>query len=100
MSQLYKKYIKVKSTYVGGLFKDNDRLVKDTELLIPLRKAIDKNEENAFVKMFPHFSVCEKSTKRWSSPYHTIIAHSDIKRIVSTPKGFLLSYFDINYSVA
>lgn len=100
MSQLYKKYIKVKSTYVGGLFKDNDRLVKDTELLIPVRKAIDKNEENAFIKMFPHFSVCEKSTKRWSSPYHTIIAHSDIKRIVSTPKGFLLSYFDINYSVA
>ena len=95
MQNLYKKYNKVLTTYVGGLFKDNDRLVHDTELLIPDKKA-KPGDEGAVTKMFPRFMVCEKSTKRWSSPYHTIIAHSDIKKIVSTPKGYLLSYFDIS----
>lgn len=57
MSQLYKKYIKVDSTYVGGLFKDNDRLVKDTNILVPVRRAKSKDEPGAVVKMFPHFSV-------------------------------------------
>ena len=31
-----------------------------------------------------------------SSGFHTIISHSDIKKTISTPKGYMLSYFDIS----
>ena len=46
-------------------------------------------------------SICTH-THRWSwrPPVkisdHTIISHSDIKRIVTAPPGYLLTYFDIS----
>lgn len=95
MLMMYKKYAKVKSTYINGLFLDNDKTVIDTPIFYPLRKA-KPGEPGAVTKMFPRFQINEKNTKRWSSPYHTIISHSDIKSIIVPPKGHLEAYFDIS----
>lgn len=94
MLMIYKKYQKVKSTYMNGLFLDNDKTVIDTPLFYPIRYA-DPDEPGAVTKMFPRFQVNEKNTKRWSSPYHTILSHSDIKSIIIPPKGFLEVYYDV-----
>lgn len=51
---LYKKYMKVESTYIGGMFVDNDKYVHDTKLLIPDRNGIDGDGIN---KMFNRFQV-------------------------------------------
>lgn len=93
MQCLFKKYVKVDSTYINGLFKGFDRVVHDTPKLVP--DVRDETRNDNVVKMFPRYLVCEKDTKRWSSGYHTIISHSDIKRIVTAPPGYLLTYFDI-----
>ena len=92
---LAKKYMKVKSTYMNGLYLDNDRIEIDTDIFIPTRYA-NPLEPNAVIKMHPKYEILKKETKRWSSPYHTIISHSDIKSIINSPKGYLLSYFDIS----
>jgi hypothetical protein len=92
---LAKKYQKVKSTYMEGLFQDNDRLELDTPIFVPTRLA-EPGEPGAVLKMHPKYEVLKKETKRWSSPYHTIISHSDIKSVINSPSGYLLSYFDIS----
>lgn len=93
---LAKKYMKVKSTYMNGLFLDNDRLEIDTNIFIPTRYASTPEEPGAVLKMHPRYEVLKKETKRWSSPYHTIISHSDIKSVINSPRGYMLSYFDIS----
>lgn len=90
-----KKYMKVKSTYMNGLFLNNDHLEIDTPNFIPISH-VSPGTPGSVVKMHPRYQVLEKETKRWSSPYHTIISHSDIKSVINTPPGYLLSYFDIS----
>lgn len=95
---IYKKYSKVKTTYIEGLFLENDRHRIDTDCFIPLRDCTEEEIAQGIgsVKMYPNYEVLKKETKRWSSPYHTIISKSDIKCVINTPPGHLLSYFDIS----
>ena len=93
---LYKKYSKLLSTYIEGMFLQTDKcVIENPENHVVIREA-DPDEPGAVVKMFPRFQCMEKSSKRWSSGYHTIISHSDIKSCVSAIPGTLLSYFDIS----
>lgn len=92
---LFKKYNKIKTTYINGLFKDNAKYVIDTPNLMPLRDA-SPDEPGAVLKLFPKFEVMKKETKRWSSGFHTIPSHMDLKEAVTTPPGFMMSYFDIS----
>ena len=107
---LYKKYAKLCSTYVGsdGMFKKNNRFVIENENHIPIRYA-DQNEPGAIEKCFVKYQVNEKSSKRWSSGFHTIISHGDCKDVLCPPHVWdengnlvyggsdqLLTYFDIS----
>ena len=68
---LYKKYAKVLSTYIDGMFKANNKWVIEGRDHIPLREA-DPNEPGAIEKCFVHYEVNTKSSKRWSSGFHTM----------------------------
>ena len=103
---LYKKYAKVLSTYIDGMFKANNKWVIEGQDHIPLREA-DPTEPGAIEKCFVHYEVNTKSSKRWSSGFHTIISHSDLKDCIMTPyhydqegnrviEPFLETYFDIS----
>lgn len=92
---LFKKYNKIKTTYLNGLFKNNAKYVIETPQLIPIRDA-DPEEPGAKLKIFPRFEIMKKETKRWSSGFHTIPSHMDVKESVTTPPGFMMSYFDIS----
>lgn len=93
---IYKKYAKVLSTYIDGMFLQSDKtVIEDPETHVMIREA-DPNEPGATVKMSPRFQCMEKSSKRWSSGYHTIVSHSDIKSTIKSYPGHLLSYFDIS----
>lgn len=110
MYLLFKKHNKVESTYVGetGMFKKTLKRVIVDERHIPIREA-DENEPGAVDKLFIHYEVNTKSSKRWSSPFHTIISHSDLKNAICCPPSydeqgniiygggdFLMTYFDIS----
>lgn len=107
---LYKKYAKLKSTYVGsdGMFKKNNLWVIEGEDHIPIREA-DPEEPGAREKCFVKYEVMQKSSKRWSSAFHTIISHGDCKDCLCPPPSFdengniiyggsdqILTYFDIS----
>lgn len=105
---LYKKYSKVLSTYIDGMFKANNKWVIEGEDHIPIREALP-NEPGAIEKCFVHYEVNTKSSKRWSSGFHTIISHSDLKDCIATPPAwdengeiiyggsdYVLTYFDIS----
>ena len=87
---------KILSTYIDGMFLQTDiSVIEDPKTHVMLREA-DPDEPGAITKMRPRFQCMEKSSKRWSSGYHTIVSHSDIKSVVHAYPGCLLSYFDIN----
>jgi hypothetical protein len=69
-------------------------VIEDTKDHVMLRDA-DPDEPGAINKMTSYFQCMQKSSKRFSSPYHVIIAHSDIKSVIRSYPGCLLSYFDI-----
>lgn len=103
---LFKKYNKILTTYLRGLFVNGSRWVIETPELIPLRNA-DPGEPGAVKKVFTKYDVMHKETKRSSSGYHTIPSHQDSKKSVTCPvlntpgtrtgkTATLLSYFDIS----
>lgn len=103
---LYKKYNKILSTYLGGLFVNGSRYVIETPQLIPTRNA-EPDEPGAVKKLFTKYDVMHKETKRSSSGYHTIPSHMDAKKSITCPvlntpgsrtgrTATLLSYFDIS----
>lgn len=66
----YKKYEKIRSTYLCGMFLDTDKWVlEDPNSHVVIREC-DENEPGAIKKMFAKFQCMEKSSKRWSSGYH------------------------------
>lgn len=106
---LYKKYNKILTTYLRGLFVNGSRWVIETPDLIPIRNA-DPGEPGAVKKVFTKYDVMHKETKRSSSGHHTIPSHQDSKKSVTCPvlntpgsrtgkTATLLSYFDIKTSV-
>ena len=106
---VYKKYAKLDSTYVGsdGMFKKDNKFVIEDQRHIPIREA-DPGESGAMEKCFVRYEVMSKSSKRFSSGFHTIISHSDIKdclcprniikngEVVYGGDDALLTYFDIS----
>lgn len=101
---LFKKYSKVLSTYIDGMLKEGKWVIED-EKHIPIREA-DPNEPGAIHKIFCHYEVNTKSSKRWSSAFHTIVSHADFKDCIRTPyhidengnivnEDFIETYFDI-----
>lgn len=108
----YKKYAKVLSTYIDGMFKANNKWVIEGPDRIPIREA-DPTEPGAVEKCFSKYEINTKSSKRWSSGWHTVISHTDFKDVVCPPPAWdpinnkwlygeslnLLTYYDINYSV-
>lgn len=106
---VYKKYAKLCSTYVGsdGMFKKNNKYVIEDKQHIPIREA-DPNEPGAIEKCFVKYEVLSKSSKRWSSGFHTITSHGDCKDILTSPNiikngkvvygggDMILTYFDIS----
>src|SRR5574344_287516 len=104
----FKKYEKVLSTYINGMFTKTAKYVIEDKQNIPIREALP-DEPGARKKVFVHYEVNTKSSKRWSSGFHTIISHSDIKNCLATPPTFnqdgsinycaspvLMTYFDIS----
>ena len=102
---LFKKYYKVLSTYIDGMLAEGKWVIED-EKHIPIREA-DPNEPGAVHKCFCHYEVNTKSSKRWSSAFHTIVSHADFKDILRTPyhidgngnivnEDFIETYFDIS----
>lgn len=112
---LYKKNAKILSTYIQGMFKKEEKyVIEDPKSHIIIREA-DPGEPGGVYKLLIHFSCMEKSSKRWSSGFHTIVSKSDIKStlisygygtgygyeaIGKPQQGELLSYFDIRNCVA
>lgn len=64
---LYKKYRKVLTTYLQGLFSDGSKYVIETPQLIPTRDAVSETEVGAVKKVFTRYAVLSKTTKRSSS---------------------------------
>lgn len=106
----YKKYSKVLSTYIDGMFYKNSKwVIENPRTKIPIRYAKSPDEPGAIFKAFVNYEVNMKSSKRWSSGFHTIISKSDLKDCITTPPSYdesgeiiygggeyLLSYFDIS----
>lgn len=104
---LYKKYSKVYSTYIGdGAMFGIGKWVIEGEDHIPIREA-QEGEPGAVKKLFTKYEVNTKSSKRWSSGFHTIISHSDLKDCLVPPyhydengnkvrENFIETYFDID----
>ena len=106
----YKKYAKVLAVYIDGMFKKNNIWVIEGKDHIPLRRA-RPDEPGAVEKCMVHYDVNTKVTKRWSSGFHTIISHADLKDCIITPPAYytdpktgevirdcdyILTYFDIS----
>lgn len=68
---LYKKYSKVLSVYVEGLFHATGKWVIEERDHIPLREA-EEGEPGAVFKIFTKYEVNQKSSKRWSSGFHQL----------------------------
>ena len=107
---LFKKYNKLYTTYLNGLFRTGSRYVIETPQLIPVRNA-DPDELGAVKKLFTKYDVMHKETKRSSSGFHTIPSHMDAKKAITCPvlntpgsktgrTATLLSYFDIDELVS
>lgn len=92
---LFKKYAKVLSTYIDGLLAQDKWVIEDPKTHIIIREA-DPEEPGAVKKLLAHFQCMEKSSKRWSSGYHTLPSKSDIRNVVCSYPGCLLTYFDIS----
>lgn len=87
-----KKYYKLVTTYLEGQFTKYT-VMSD----LPNEDGISTRKYGGNIfKMYPSFQALSKKSKRWSSGMHTISSVSETKRVVSTPPGYLLSYFDIS----
>lgn len=78
---LYKKYSKLLSTYIEGMFLQTDKCVIENPNNHVIIREADPDEPGATIRMSPKFQCMEKSSKRWSSGYHTIISHSCCKAV-------------------
>jgi hypothetical protein len=89
-----KKYNKVVTAYMRGeAFYTHNYDVQGFD-----ENGVTPNlyEEKDIHKCYIPFYANQKKSKRWSSGYHTIPSKAEMKRIITTPPGFLLSYFDIS----
>lgn len=91
--RLCRKYNKLTSTYIEGMLIEGAR---KCQVYDENGVSISRYGEGEAWKVFPKYMVCCKKSKRWASNFHTIPSRSEVKRIVTTPPGYLLSYFDIS----
>jgi len=96
-TRMFKRYIKLQSTYLASLLVRDDKSCSpmDENLVSKVQLPIAQKSEDTVTRMFPHFNVCTALSKRWTSGYHTIYSN-EVKSVLSVPKGHLMSYFDIS----
>ena len=90
----FKKYDKVQGTYLNGTHFTDSKIecdYFDEQGVTP-----NRYDKKGVFKSYLMFNANEKKSKRWSSAFHTIPSKSEMKRIVTTPPGYLMSYFDIS----
>jgi hypothetical protein len=85
----YKKYSKVLSTYIDGMFKEQVVWMIEDKYHIPIRYA-DPREKGAVAKCMFHYNVNMLKTKRWSCNIHTVISHADFKDLITTPPNYYI----------
>jgi hypothetical protein len=92
--QSFKKYNKVLTAYMRG----EDFYTHNYNVQYFDENGVTPNfyEEKGVHKCYIPFYANAKKSKRWSSGYHTIPSKAEMKKIVTTPPGFLMSYFDIS----
>lgn len=98
-----KKYEKCLGTYLEGQFSSYTKLTNGNDSNLISTERYHKVEElktnkNLMWKMYSPMNVCEKQSKRWSGPMHTVPSRSEVKRCCSTPDGYLMSYFKQHWS--
>lgn len=89
-----RKYNKVLTTYIDGMLVDTARHAAEYDEFGMCPQRWDG--AGTAWKAYPRFDVCQKKSKRWASNWHTIPSKDECKRVVTTPPGFLMSYFDIS----
>lgn len=89
-----KKYDKVLGTYLRGVHFSEFNY--DVDYFDENGVTPNRYDEHGVHKCYIPFFANAKKSKRWSSGYHTIPSKSEMKRLVTTPPGYLLSYFDIS----
>lgn len=96
MKNIFKKYGKIISTYIDSIMVRYNRLDHAPDKnLHSIRYFEGDKVDDLVLRSYPRFLSNSTFSKRWSSGYHTIPPSAQIKRIVSTPPGYLMSYFDI-----
>jgi hypothetical protein len=93
-----RKWSKTTGTYLEGtLLSTNRKCNKPDGNLVSTRWHNNREVvEDSVTRNFFSYNVCQVASKRWSSPWHTIPARSQVKRIIDSPPGYLVSYFDIS----
>jgi len=75
------------------------------KILLKEDKQTNGYDENLFTtetfggpitKSYQRYEICCKKSKRWSAAIHTLSPKDEAKRVITTPEGYLMSYFDIN----
>lgn len=78
--------------YIDGVFSNGrDRVTIDDK---ELRRT--KDPEGDYIHIDTKFNMCRLKTKRSSSGFHTIPSSTAVKGIISAPKGYGMSYFDVS----
>lgn len=90
-----RRYTKSYNSYISGMMVNNDRNcnLADGNLITTNRFGGD------LIKSYHRYSACSKKSKRWSAGIHTLPPKDQIKRVISSPEGYAMTYFDINFSV-
>lgn len=89
-----KKYYKVLGTYIRGVHFSTYNY--DVDYFNEDGITPNRYDEKGVHKCYMPFFANAKKSKRWSSGYHTIPSKSEMKRLITTPPGYLMSYFDIS----
>ena len=97
----------VKLSTAYRMFKKSEKRLKTylKKILLKEDKQTNGYDENLFTtqtyggpvtKSYQRYEICCKKSKRWSAAIHTLSPKDEAKRVITTPEGYLMSYFDIN----
>lgn len=85
-----KRYAKMVSNYFYGVYSGY------AKKCCPADEHLVSTSEGNQLRLYPKFTINMKTTKRWSSGFHTIYGKSNSKRVLTGPPGYGVSYFDIS----
>jgi hypothetical protein len=98
---IYKSYFhaaqKVTSTYIKALFANASQNYEiGPEKFQSNHVDGYTDPSNKTDILFWDWQTNQKSTKRWSSGFHTMKPHSDVMKCITSPDGWINTYFDIS----